>query len=66
MSSRGVDAAFGMFFLALAGAVVAYADVGAGAGALVVAAVLALLGANALLAALANRRSLLSRIGPLP
>lgn len=66
MSSRGVDAVFGVFFLTLAGAVVAYADAGTGAGALVVAAVLALLGADALLAARANRRSLLSRIGPLP
>lgn len=66
MSSRGVDAAFGVFFVALAGAVVAFADVAAGAGALVVAALLALLGADSLLASLANRRSLLSRIGPLP
>jgi hypothetical protein len=66
MNSRWVDAGFGVFFIGLAVAVVVYADVPMGADAWAVAGILALLGVDAVLAGLAGRRSLLSRIGPLP
>jgi hypothetical protein len=66
VKSREVDACFGAFFLVLAVAVVAFADAATDAGALAVAFVLLLLGGDAVLAAVAGRRSLLSRIGPLP
>ncbi len=64
--TRIVDACFGAFLLALAPAVVVFADAPIGAGPLLLAAVLAFAGGEALLAARANRPSLLSRIGPLP
>lgn len=66
MSSRAVEACFGTLLLVLAGAVVVFADAPLSLGPLMVAGLLALLGADAVLAAIAGRRSLLSRIGPLP
>lgn len=66
MSSRVVDGCFGVFFVALGAAVLVYAEAPPGEGVLVVAAILALLGVDCVWAAIAGRRSLLSRIGPLP
>lgn len=66
VSRRWVDVGFGLFFIGLAIAVVVYAEADAGNGAWIVAGVLALLGVDAVQAAFAGRRSLLSRIGPLP
>jgi len=66
MSMRVADACFGVFFVGLAVAVVVYADAPIDKGVMAVAALLALLGVDGVLAAVADRRSLLSRIGPLP
>jgi acyl-CoA synthetase (AMP-forming)/AMP-acid ligase II len=66
MRPQSVEAYFGAFFAVLAGAVVVFADAPLTAGPVVVALCLALLGVDALLAARSGRRSLLSRIGPLP
>lgn len=63
---RWVNVAFGLLFIGVAAAVVYYAadayPVGAGAVALVTGS----LGIDALVSAARNRRSLASRIGPLP
>lgn len=64
-SSR-VEAAVGVLLILAAIAIVVVADPGTGVGALVAALVLAGLGLDAVHAAARGRRSLLSRIGPLP
>jgi hypothetical protein len=66
LSSRIVDAGFGVFFVGLAVAVVVFADPLTGSGPWLVAAVLAVLGAQSVWSAIFDRRSWLSRIGPLP
>jgi hypothetical protein len=61
-----VGAAFGLFFMGIAVAIVLLAvdanPLGASAAALLIGG----LGVDALLAAIRDRRSILSRIGPLP
>jgi hypothetical protein len=64
--SPRVESAFGIGFILVAIAIVVYADPGMGAGPWLVAAVIGGLGLDAVLAAARGRRSLLSRIGPLP
>jgi hypothetical protein len=66
MTSRIVDAGFGVFFIGLAVSVVVFADPLTGAGPWLVAAILAALGGEAVWSAIVDRRSWLSRIGPLP
>jgi hypothetical protein len=56
----------GALFVALAIAIVAVVERPMGLGALIAALVIGLLGFDALINAVRNRRSLLSRIGPLP
>jgi uncharacterized membrane protein YczE len=56
----------GALFVALAIAIVAVVERPMGLGALIAALVIGLLGIDALINAVRNRRSLLSRIGPLP
>jgi len=56
----------GALFVALAIAIVVVVDRPMGSGALAAAAVIALLGIDALISAVRGKRSLLSRIGPLP
>jgi hypothetical protein len=63
-SYRLVTGAFGLLFAALAVAIVVVSD--RTAGPLLAAAVLAVLGIDAIAGAFRNKRSLLSRIGPLP
>lgn len=63
---RKVDAAFGAFFVALAIAILAVSDWPLPAGALVAASLVGFLGLDAIVGAVRGRRSLLSRIGPLP
>jgi hypothetical protein len=65
-ASRTADAGFGAFFLALGVAIFATRDPAAALGALIAAIVVGGLGVEALVAAARGRRSLLSRIGPLP
>lgn len=65
-TSRKADAAFGIFFLALVPIILVVAWEDTPVGALVVAAVVGLLGVDAIFSAVRNRRSLVSRIGPLP
>ena len=64
--SRIVTGCMGALFVALAIAIIAVVDRPMGAGALAAAAVIALLGIDALISAVRGKRSLLSRIGPLP
>jgi hypothetical protein len=59
-----VTAVFGLFFVVLAVAIVAVAD--RTVGPLVAAAVVSVLGIDAIVSASSNKPSLLSRIGPLP
>lgn len=63
---RKVDAAFGAFFVALAIAILAASSWPPPAGALLAASLVGLLGLDAIVGAVRGRRSLLSRIGPLP
>ncbi len=63
---RKVDAAFGAFFLALAIAILATSARPIPLGAIAAAAIVGLLGVDAIVGAVSGRRSLLSRIGPLP
>ena len=64
MVHRWVTGLFGIFLLAMAAAIIVVSD--RSAGPVVAAVVLAGLGLDALASAIRNRRSLLSRIGPLP
>ena len=64
--SRVADAAFGLLFLGLAAAIVIFSGEAAGIGPWAAALAIGGLGADALLAALRGRRSLVSRLGPLP
>jgi uncharacterized membrane protein YdcZ (DUF606 family) len=64
--SRVVGGCMGALFVALAIAIIGFADRPLGAGALVAALVVGLLGVDALVNAVRSKRSLLSRIGPLP
>ena len=64
--SRIVAGCVGALFVALAIAIIAVADWPTSPGALVAASIIALLGIDALLSAVRGKRSLLSRIGPLP
>lgn len=61
-----VDAAFGVFFIALAIVIVIATWETGGVAALVVALIVGLLGVEALFSAARGKRSLISRIGPLP
>lgn len=64
--SRIVTGCVGALFVALAIAIIAVVDRPIGLGALGAAMVIGLLGIDALLSAVRAKRSLLSRIGPLP
>mgnify|MGYP006326401139 CR=1 FL=1 len=64
--SRIVTGCMGALFVALAIAIIAVVDRPIGPGALVAAFVIGLLGTDALISAIRAKRSLLSRIGPLP
>ena len=64
--SRIVAGCMGALFVALAFAIIGLADRPLGPGALVAALVVGWLGIDALVNAVRNKRSLLSRIGPLP
>jgi hypothetical protein len=64
--SRIVTGCMGALFFALAIALIAVADRPIGLGALGAAMVIGLLGIDALISAVRAKRSLLSRIGPLP
>ena len=59
-----VTAVFGLFFVVLAVAIVVVSD--RTVGLLLAAAVVSVLGIDAIVSALRNKPSLLSRIGPLP
>ena len=61
---RVVTAVFGLFFVVLAVAIVVVSD--RTVGPLLAAAVVSVLGIDAIVSALRNKPSLLSRIGPLP
>ncbi|NUZ05376.1 hypothetical protein [Piscinibacter koreensis] len=63
---RIVIAAFGVFFVGLAGVVLALASAATLLGSLAAAAVLGLLGVDACVSAWRGRPSLMERIGPLP
>ena len=63
---RIVTAIFGVFFVALALLILATAWESAPVGAFIVALVVSFLGAEAIVSAVRDRSSLLSRIGPLP
>lgn len=60
------DAIFGVFFVALAVVVLLVAWEATPWGAFLVALVLGLLGADAVFSAMRDKRSLLTRLGPLP
>ena len=64
--SPRVESAFGIGCLLVAVAIVAYADPAMGGGPWRAAAAVGGLGLEAVIAAARGRRSLLSRIGPLP
>ncbi len=65
-TGRTVSVAFGIFFVALAFLVLFVAWDTAPLGACIVSLVLAVLGVDGVFSAYRNKRSLLSRIGPLP
>ena len=65
-SGRWVTAAFGLLFVGIAIAIVYTSANDYPIGAFLTAAVVGLLGVDALISAARNRRSFLSRIGPLP
>ena len=64
--SRIVTGCMGALFVALAIAIIVVVDRPMGPGVLVAASIIASLGIDALLSAVRGKRSLLSRIGPLP
>jgi hypothetical protein len=63
---RVVTAAFGLLFLIVALLIVVTSDTATRFGALLAAIIVGGLGLDALISALRDKRSLLSRIGPLP
>lgn len=63
---RVVTALFGVFFIVMAGAIMASVDESMIVGGIVAAAVIGLLGLEACVSAARDRPSLLQRIGPLP
>jgi hypothetical protein len=63
---RIVTSAFGLLLIGVAATILLLAEEGLSAGPLLVSAVLAALGLDALISVVRNRPSLLSRIGPLP
>ena len=63
MGSRIVEIAFGMFFISLSAVIFFYSDNGM---AYLAALFVGVLGAEVVYSAIRGRRSLLSRIGPLP
>lgn len=65
-SRRIVDLAFGVFLVALAGAILVLADPSALVGSVAAALVVGGLGVEAVFSAIRDRRSLLARIGPPP
>lgn len=65
-SNRVVTAVFGAFFVALAVAILVMVDRSMIVGAVIAALIVGGLGVDALVSAARNRRSLMSRIGPLP
>jgi hypothetical protein len=64
--ARRVTTAFGVLFIGLAVAIVALPSIEMSVGPIALAVLLGVLGVDALLSAARDRRSLLSRIGPLP
>lgn len=65
-AQRTADALFGIFFIVLAVAILVAGSESTLTGALVAAIVVGGLGVDALVNAARNKRSLISRIGPLP
>ncbi|MFQ4139866.1 hypothetical protein PGN35_026485 [Nodosilinea sp. PGN35] len=65
-SYRWVTAGFGLVFVALAIAILLTADSQRKLGSAVAAVIVGGLGGDAIVSAVRDRRSLLSRIGPLP
>lgn len=65
-SHRLVGVLFGVFFVALAVLIVATSDASTRLGAIAAAIVIGGLGLDLLISAMRGKRSLLSRIGPLP
>ncbi|PZV07948.1 MAG: hypothetical protein DCF32_06015 [Leptolyngbya sp.] len=65
-SYRWVTATFGLVFIVLAIAILFTADSHSKLGATLAALIVGGLGGDALVSAVRNRRSILSRIGPLP
>lgn len=65
-TDRVITALFGTFLILLAVMTLVTAEDSARVGAVVVAAVLGLLGFDALISAARDQRSIISRIGPLP
>jgi F0F1-type ATP synthase membrane subunit c/vacuolar-type H+-ATPase subunit K len=65
-SGRWVTVAFGLLFVGIAIAIVYTSATDYPIGALFTAAAVGLLGVDALISAARDRRSILSRIGPLP
>lgn len=65
-SGRWITAAFGLLFVGIAMAILLSSSSDNRTGAIAAAAVIGVLGIDALISAARNRRSLLSRIGPLP
>lgn len=65
-SNRVVTAAFGVIFTGLAVAIIVTAVASTLTGSLIAASIVGMLGVDALISAVRNKRSLLSRIGPLP
>lgn len=63
---RTVTTLFGFFLIVMAIATLLVADASTRLGSIVVAAVLAVLGVDAVISAARDTRSLVSRIGPLP
>jgi hypothetical protein len=65
-SERLVGAGFGVLLLVTSAYLLTSAEVSTGIGATLLAVVIGLLGVDALISAVRKRRSLVSRIGPLP
>ena len=63
---RVITAGFGVLFIVLAVAIVVWSNPPMHLGAVLTALVIAALGLDALISAIRNKRSLLSRVGPLP
>lgn len=65
-SRRIVDLLFGIFFTVLAAAILIWSDQASFAGSIIAAGAVGGLGIEAICCAIRGKRSLLSRIGPLP